>query len=79
MIRKYAPNPSNPNERRRLVATLSALLFVAEVTGAVAFAIAITAIVARHAGVYPGLAVVGLFTFVYAAVGMVTLHEYRES
>lgn len=77
MIRKHVPNPSNPRERRRLIAALSGVLFVFVVMGAVAVAVGITAIVGRYAGFYAAVAVGGAFTFGYAAAGMSILGNYE--
>lgn len=76
MIRRYVPNLSTRDGRRRLVVAASTVLFGFVVAGAVTFAVGVTAIVARHMGVYPAVTVAGAVTFAYAAAGMLIVDEY---
>jgi len=78
MIRKHIPNARSPQERRRILTALSAVLFGFEVIGAVAFAVAITAIVSQYTGFYPAVAVAGAFTFTYGYAGIQLIDMARQ-
>lgn len=74
-LRKHVPNPDDPRHRRRILTALSVAMFAFEVTGALAVAVGVVALVAIHAGVYAAVTVAGVFVFAYAAAGQFLIQE----